>query len=95
LNDRLRRAGAVNPNSDARPQIIAWMQEQDNHNYRQVLDQIDVGDETEKQKPESEPVPKPKTDGDPTNAKQTDNNPDDLKESDLELSEFKKMLGQV
>jgi hypothetical protein len=46
LYNRLRRAAKANPDSDARPQIISWMQEQDNENYRQALEKIeaDTGD---------------------------------------------------
>lgn len=53
LYDRLRRASKSNPNADARPQIIARMQEQNNENYRRVLDQIDIGDEQESPSTES------------------------------------------
>jgi hypothetical protein len=43
LYDRLRRTAAADPNSDARPQIIAWMQEQADEKYRRALDKIDNG----------------------------------------------------
>jgi hypothetical protein len=43
LYARLRRTAAADPNSDARPQIIAWMQEQDDEKYRRALDKIDNG----------------------------------------------------
>lgn len=42
LYNRLRRAAKANPDSDARPQIISWMQEQDNENYRQALEKIEA-----------------------------------------------------
>lgn len=44
LYNRLRRAAKADPDSDARPQIIAWMQEQDDEKYRQALDKIEADD---------------------------------------------------
>jgi hypothetical protein len=44
LYKRLRRVAAVNPNNDARPQIIAWMQEQDTPEYRNLLSKLEKED---------------------------------------------------
>ena len=44
LYARLRRTAVADPDSDARPQIIAWMQEQDDRKYREALEQINAGD---------------------------------------------------
>lgn len=44
LYARLRRTAVADPDSDARPQIIAWMQEQDDRKYREALDQIEADD---------------------------------------------------
>lgn len=44
LYNRLRRVAAVNPNNDARPQIIAWMQEQDTPEYRNLLSKLEKED---------------------------------------------------
>lgn len=44
LYARLRRTAVADPDSDARPQIIAWMQEQDDRKYREALDQIETDD---------------------------------------------------
>jgi hypothetical protein len=47
LNNRLRMAAKSDSNSDAIPVIISWMQVQDNHIYRDVLEKIKKTDEPE------------------------------------------------
>lgn len=42
LYARLRRTAVADPDSDARPQIIAWMQEQDDEKYRQALGKVEA-----------------------------------------------------
>lgn len=45
LFDRLRKTAKIDPNSDARPHILAWMQEQEGREYRDLLANIDVDDD--------------------------------------------------
>lgn len=53
LYNRLRRAAKANPDADARPHIVAWMQEQDDEKYRQALDKLDADDsDKEPEEPE-------------------------------------------
>ncbi len=96
LYDRLRNAASVDANSDARPQIIAWMQEQDNPNYREVLQNIKQAEpEPEQEAPPSsapEPAPEapePEQEAPPAEMPQDDENIDlsgmpPLKEDALE-----------
>lgn len=79
LFNSLRRAAKTNPDADARPYIVKWMREQNNEDYRRMLDNIDTG----ASEPKQEELP---------NDKQNRGDSERLKESDMELAKFKKML---
>jgi len=87
LYDRLRNSARINPNSDARPQIIAWMQEQPHGKYRQILDKIKLGngniDEPQQQSIKKPQETKPQTDNEPS-----------LNEDDAMLESIMRLLGK-
>lgn len=60
LYDRLLRAANVNPNADARPHIISWMQEQDGQDYKNALEKInsEIGDDESAEEAPPQPAPK-------------------------------------
>jgi hypothetical protein len=104
LYDRLRKTAESDPNSDARPQIIAWMQEQDDQRYRDTLDRIEDSDREEK---EDESDPEPATDNqEPVKVEPSqksnndDSNPEPaadlppIKEGDFMLENLKRLLGR-
>lgn len=100
LYNRLKRAAKTDPDADARPQIIAWMQEQNNQRYQNVLDQIEMSDDDSNQgemgNAEQGEVEEPPEM--PPKKKQPQPQPDaevpPMNESDVALANFKRLLGR-
>lgn len=95
LYDRLRRGAANNPNGDARSQIVAWMQEQDTEQYRQILSKISTDFEdadAESGDAEAEPAPaEPQATQEPQKSK--DDGLPPISEGDDQLSYIKRLIG--
>lgn len=87
LYNRLRATAKADPNVDARPQIVAWMQEQDKEKYRQVLDKINAADQeqatTQKNNPPSPRPQQPPKDEEPS-----------MNEGDYMLENIRRLLGK-
>jgi hypothetical protein len=104
LYNRLKRAAKADPDADARPQIIAWMQEQNNQRYQNVLDQIEMSDDDSKQgemgnaeqgEVEEPPeMPPKKKQPQPQPQSQSDAEVPPMNEGDVALANFKRLIGR-